>query len=347
MFIYFGSNTFNQLNDVKVENTISLFPEIKCFSKLIASYHPTIDDVFIGWSYLLFKAGDKIYHTGFSESNKEPGLKHISDFDDIDINTLTCGLKRSFLLTKKGNCYSFSTKEFRLTSIELGEYTGNIKSIDTEDSITVALTTGGKVLALHNEEKLSFHLLPMPLPVKEVSSGKEHVLFLTNCGKVYSYGFGSKGQLGHGMIENVKEPAVIEALEGIEIKSISCGGWHSAAISTEGDLYMWGWNESGQLGLPCNQLRADNSPIEKEFETVCCLPRVIDLEGEIPRIVRCGSRHTAVITENNQLWTWGWNGYGQLGHKKSLLSDKPEKVDLPKDLVPSSLKCKFWSTLVK
>lgn len=58
---------------------------------------------------------------------------------------------------------------------------------------------------------------------------------------------------------------------------------------------MWGWNESGQLGLPCNELRGDELPME-EIETVCCLPRVIDLEGEIARLVECGSRHTAALT---------------------------------------------------
>lgn len=31
------------------------------------------------------------------------------------------------------------------------------------------------------------------------------------------------------------------------------------------------------------------------------------------RIVSCGARHTAVVTNNGDVWTWGWNRYGQLG----------------------------------
>lgn len=41
----------------------------------------------------------------------------------------------------------------------------------------------------------------------------------------------SRGQLGHGSIENQSKPVLLEALDGIQIKTIACGGWHSAAVS--------------------------------------------------------------------------------------------------------------------
>ncbi|PRD27335.1 UNVERIFIED_CONTAM: RCC1 domain-containing protein 1 [Trichonephila clavipes] len=157
--------------------------------------------------------------------------------------------------------------------------------------------------------------------------------------------FFSRGQLGHGSIENQENPMLIEALEGLEIKAISAGGWHSAAISSYGDLYMWGWNESGQLGLPCNKLQRDKRPLE-EIETICCLPKIIELGNEVAKEVGCGSRHTAVLTENNHLWTWGWNDYGQLGHRKYPLTDKPEQIPLPDSFHPVKLQAKYWSTLI-
>ena len=57
--------------------------------------------------------------------------------------------------------------------------------------------------------------------------------------------------MGHGSIESFDYPLEVEALGGINIIQISAGGWHSCALSDCGDVYVWGWNESGQLGLPC------------------------------------------------------------------------------------------------
>ena len=64
----------------------------------------------------------------------------------------------------------------------------------------------------------------------------------------------SRGQLGHGSIESNEYPQEIEVLGGINIVQIAAGGWHSCALSESGDVYIWGWNESGQLGLPCRNL---------------------------------------------------------------------------------------------
>ena len=44
----------------------------------------------------------------------------------------------------------------------------------------------------------------------------------------------SRGQLGHGDTQNVDEPKIIEALQGITMVKIAGGGWHSVAISGEG-----------------------------------------------------------------------------------------------------------------
>ncbi len=44
---------------------------------------------------------------------------------------------------------------------------------------------------------------------------------------------------------------------------IAAGGWHSAAISEFDDLYMFGWNESGQLALPTNLARDGTLPIKQ------------------------------------------------------------------------------------
>lgn len=69
----------------------------------------------------------------------------------------------------------------------------------------------------------------------------------------------SRGQLGHGSIDSVDYPQEVQALGGVRIVQIACGGWHSCALSESGDLYVWGWNECGQLGLPCRNLAMEEA----------------------------------------------------------------------------------------
>lgn len=69
----------------------------------------------------------------------------------------------------------------------------------------------------------------------------------------------SRGQLGHGDVQSIDHPEMVEALGGVRIVQIAAGGWHSCALSETGDLYIWGWNESGQLGLPCRNVSGSTS----------------------------------------------------------------------------------------
>lgn len=73
-----------------------------------------------------------------------------------------------------------------------------------------------------------------------VNSGGKHCLALSSEGQVYSWGEGDDGKLGHGNKVSFDQPLLVEALLGIEIVDIACGGHHSAAISSTGALYTWG-----------------------------------------------------------------------------------------------------------
>ena len=67
--------------------------------------------------------------------------------------------------------------------------------------------------------------------VKYLSCGKEHVLLLTSTGEVYSFGAGSRGQLGIGCLESRIDPTVIEPLQPLNVVMIAAGGWHSLALT--------------------------------------------------------------------------------------------------------------------
>ncbi|GFO46384.1 rcc1 domain-containing protein 1 [Plakobranchus ocellatus] len=172
----------------------------------------------------------------------------------------------------------------------------------------------------------AFHLLPIDMSVKiaTVSCGREHVLLLSSFGCVYSCGLGSRGQLGHGDVEMEQTPRLVEALEGVRMLSCQAGGWHSASVSECGDLYTWGWNESGQLGLGCLSAsqETDGQVKHQDVDAIPGLvtePQCAVFPGDIVvKAVACGSRHTVALSDCGQVFCCGWNAYGQLGLKHKI-----------------------------
>ncbi|OZC05360.1 regulator of condensation [Onchocerca flexuosa] len=87
--------------------------------------------------------------------------------------------------------------------------------------------------------------------IRQLSAGNDHILILTVNGMVYSMGTGSRGELGHGTVECEQQPRLVECLSSLIVVQVACGGWHSVALTDDGDVYLWGWNKCGQLGDCC------------------------------------------------------------------------------------------------
>jgi alpha-tubulin suppressor-like RCC1 family protein len=86
---------------------------------------------------------------------------------------------------------------------------------------------------------------------------------------------------------------------GTNWKQVSCGDYHTTAIKTDGTLWTWGYNDTGQLG--------DNTTSQRNT------PVTTFAGGTNWKQVDGGSVHTAAIKTDGTLWTWGYNGYGGLG----------------------------------
>ncbi len=102
-----------------------------------------------------------------------------------------------------------------------------------------------------------------------------------------------------------------------DVVAVSCGGDSTAAIKTDGSLWMWGDNSCGQLG------NGGEGNVTTKYQVYQTVP--IKVMDDVVA-VNCGSYHTAAIKADGSLWMWGSNGYGQLGNGTTEESTVPVKV---------------------
>lgn len=110
------------------------------------------------------------------------------------------------------------------------------------------------------------------------------------------------GQLGNGAEKNISKPEKIMN----DVIAVSCGRFNTAAIKSDGSLWMWGLNLCGQLG---NNLKGNvETPSYGSCQTVPL--KIMDNVVAIG----CGDSFTAAIKTDGTLWMWGDNDDGQLGN---------------------------------
>ena len=103
----------------------------------------------------------------------------------------------------------------------------------------------------HSEDVLAPTEIQMlsNLRVINISAGDSHSAAITQTKKLYMWGNGSYGRLGTGFEVSATKPVLVEDLANKEIIRVSCGAFHTLALSTEGFVYAFGQDKYGKLGL--------------------------------------------------------------------------------------------------
>eukprot|EP00658_Telonema_sp_P-2_P066564 TRINITY_DN55557_c0_g2_i2.p1 TRINITY_DN55557_c0_g2~~TRINITY_DN55557_c0_g2_i2.p1 ORF type:complete len:220 (+),score=53.12 TRINITY_DN55557_c0_g2_i2:408-1067(+) len=143
--------------------------------------------------------------------------------------------------------------------------------------------------------------LPENAIIKQAACGRNFTLLLTDDGTVFAFGDDGYGQLGLGRSERyVRTPQKVQYLAREEIVSVFAGENHSAALTSSGELYLWGYNASGQLG---------NGSIHD-----LVVPTKLDLPNHAkPVDVSLGGHHTFVRAATGEVYVFGRGREGQLG----------------------------------
>jgi alpha-tubulin suppressor-like RCC1 family protein len=145
---------------------------------------------------------------------------------------------------------------------------------------------------------------------KQVSSGNSHTAAIKTDGTLWTWGAGSSGVLGNAVTTgNISTPVTTFA-GGTNWKQVSAGGATcTAAIKTDGTLWIWGRGTSGQLG---NAAITDRSTPVTTFAG-----------GNNWKQVFSGGYQIAAIKTDGTLWVWGRNNVGQLGTNDAINKSTP------------------------
>jgi E3 ubiquitin-protein ligase HERC2 len=171
-------------------------------------------------------------------------------------------------------------------------------------------------------------------PIKELYAGKAHGVALTKTGHVWTWGSSVQGQTGMGEekadpdslwarnYKNLVRPKLVPGLtlSAVSINFMCVGSDHCLAFSSEGELWGWGANNFGQLGLGSTTATIWN-------------PTKIDTEDILGYITQlsAGDAHSGCVTNIGDIYTWGDGREGQLGHGSFESVSKPKLVKFTRD----------------
>ncbi|KAI5404900.1 hypothetical protein KIW84_051886 [Lathyrus oleraceus] len=179
------------------------------------------------------------------------------------------------------------------------------------------------------------------IKVKNVAAGMLTSACTDENGSVFIFGEKGVDKLLLKEMSNATKPSLIRELPYAE--EVACGGYHTCVLTNFGELYTWGSNENGCLGIGCSYAIHLPEKVQGPF-----------LESSVVQ-VSCGWKHTAAIS-GGRVFTWGWAGSngtfsddghssgGQLGHGTDVDCINPSRVCFADDVKALQVSCGFNHT---
>jgi RCC1 and BTB domain-containing protein len=281
---------------------------------------------------------------GDEEDRATPTRVARAVFDGEAVLMVACGYDHTVVATEGGSVYTFGRgydgglghgdEENQLTPklvSAAGFHCERIVMVAAGGGHTVALSEAGHVFTWgrgcfgqlgHNDQKKQL----APRQVKEmrfsssegiggqgdnivfVAAGDNHTVAVSAVGLLYTWGSGVTGRLGHGDTDHRLVPTLVGGFRGPgggEVVMAACGAVHTLVVTKDGGLWACGLGENGQLGL-------DDDEYRHVFERVGGTTNAV-FNGAKVVAAAAGGYHSAAVTEDGALWTWGNGGFGQLG----------------------------------
>lgn len=235
---------------------------------------------------------------------------------------LSAGLRALSFVKSNGNAFIIRVHESKDGTRVRGkqkcvQWKEKVRAVSCQDDVVVLLSETGQVLCLDTTHP---HLKPSPLKalgslaVAQVSCGSQHSIVLTQDGQVFTWGLDSRGQLGLGKgMPETTCPQQVRSVSDLPLVQVAAGGEQSFGLSVSGSVFSWGSNSCGQLGL--------GDTTDRHTPTL-----VYYLNMKRSCHISCGQTHTAVLTKDGAVFTFGSGRHGQLGHNSFRDEVRPRLV---------------------
>ncbi len=171
--------------------------------------------------------------------------------------------------------------------------------------------------------------LPTGVTADAISGGYESAYAIGSDGNLYAWGDNFYGELGNGGTGNSNTPVVVSLPPGVTPQAIAGGGGTGYAIGSDGNLYAWGLNASGQLG--------NGSTTNASTPVVVSLPL-----GVTPTSLAGAGGFAYAIGSDGHLYAWGNDSGGQLGNGSTSNSSTPVVVLLPSGVTPKAISGNYF-----
>lgn len=153
-------------------------------------------------------------------------------------------------------------------------------------------------------------------------NSENHTLFLADDGSLYACGRNSVGQLGIGNTTNQSTPQLLSKSDWSKIYAMGNNAGFSAGIDTSGDLYMWGYNARGQLGIG-STTNQSTPQLVNAFGGVT-VSKFSGAHGYGTTFISYGS--SMCLLSTGAVYTWGHNSEGTLGTGNTTQYNTPQHI---------------------
>ncbi|KAK6265652.1 hypothetical protein QUC31_016489 [Theobroma cacao] len=256
----------------------------------------------------------------------------------LDVHQIACGARHIALVTKQGEVFTWGEEsggrlghgiEKDFSHPRLVEFlaVNNVDFVACGEYHTCVVSTAGDLFTwgdgTHNAGLLGHgtdvsHWIPKRvsgalegLQVLSIACGTWHSALATSNGKLFTFGDGKFGVLGHGDRESLTYPKEVQMLNGLKTIKVACGVWHTAAIVevighsgvnvSSRKLFTWGDGDKHRLGHGSKET----------YLLPTCVSSLIDYNFHQ---IACGHTMTIALTTSGHVFTMGGTAYGQLGN---------------------------------
>ena len=289
-----GWNKFGQLGRDENKETYNANPT---FEQVTVGNGVKIKAIAAGGSHTVlldengnvWTAGSNYYGQLGKDENKEtnnanPTFTQVTVGDGVKIKAIAAGGHYTVLLDEEGNVWTAGRNDYGQLGIQTGS---NINSTFIQVTFDIVITA--------------------------IAAGGYHTVLLDEEGNVWTSGNNSNGQLGRETSYDIDARIfmqVTNGISGVKITAIAAGSDHTVLLDENNNVWTAGLNSFGQLG------RETSSVDDSTFAKVTGGIGGVKITAIAARFV-----HTVLLDKDGNVWTAGWNNFGQLGRDENVGTD--------------------------